>query len=221
MRCELTLEIRDLHACPEVPPRKVEVPKDVFSGIDVTTTKHEIDEDLAKETERADTKEKTRIEVKPCYTFKKEDGKSLFRLGGPYGKLAGLLKEAGSTLYTMKEPGFRTGYKRMIKSLIIRPQWVSLENVEDIYINKIPQLTAGMSQTMIILYYDVISKCTARITIDFPKNNKDLLEKLLKQAQGLPFGPKRRGEVQIVELNWEEEDRGHAPRGRGLGESVE
>lgn len=202
MKCELTLEIRDLHACPEVPPRKIEVPKDVFSGIDVTTTKHEIDEDLAKEVERSDTKEITRIEVKPCYTFKTEDGKPLFRLGGPYGKLAGLLKEAGSVLYSMKAPGFRIGYKKMIKSLIIRPQWVTLENVEDTSIHKIPQLTAGRSQTMIIQYYDVISKCTTRITIDFPKNNKDLLEKLLEQAQGLPFGPKRRGEIQIVELNW-------------------
>ena len=203
MKCELTLEIRDLHACPEVSPRKVEVPKDVFSEINVTTTKHEIDEDLAKETERADTKEKTRIEVKPCYTFKKEDDKILFRLGGPYGKLAGLLKETGSVLYSMKEPGFRTGYKKMVKSLIIRPQWVTLENVEDLYVHKIPQLTAGRSQTMIILFYDVISKCTAKLTIDFPEKNKDLLEKLLEQAQGLPFGPKRRGEIKILELNWE------------------
>lgn len=202
MRCELTLEIRDLHACPEVPPRKIEVPKDVFSEIDVTTTKHEIDEDLAKETERAETKEKTRIEIQPCYTFKEEDDKIIFRLGGPYGKLAGLLKEAGSVLYTMKEPGFRTGYKKMVKSLIIRPQWATLENVENLYVHKIPQLTAGRSQSMIILYYDVIPKCTAKLTIDFPEKNRELLEKLLEQAQGLPFGPKRRAELTIHKKEW-------------------
>ncbi len=202
MRCELTLEIRDLHACPEVPPRKIEVSKDVFSGIDILTTKHEIDQDLAKETEKAETKEKTRIEIKPCYTFKKEDDKILFRLGGPYGKLAGLLKEAGSVLYSMKEPGFKSQYKPIVKSLIIRPQWVTLENVEDLYVHKIPQIVAGISQAQIILYYDAISKCTAKLTIDFPEKNKKLLEKLLEQAQGLPFGPKRRAELTIHKKEW-------------------
>lgn len=202
MRCELIIEIRDLHACPEVPPRRINVPKDVFSEIDVTITKHEIDKDLAKETEKAETKEKTRIELQPCYTFKEENGKLLFRLGGPYGKLAGLLKEAGSVLYSMKEPGFKSQYKPIVKSLIIRPQWVTLENVEDIYVHKIPQILAGRSQAMIILYYDVISKCTARITIDFPEKNKKLLEKLLEQAEGLAFGPKRRAELMIHSKKW-------------------
>jgi len=202
LRCELIIEIRDLHACPEQPPRKIEVSKDILSEIDMTTTKHEIDQDLAKETERAETKEKTRIELKPCYTFKKEDDKLLFRLGGPYGKLAGLLKETGSILYSMKEPGFKTGYKKLVKSLIIRPQWVTLENVEGLYVHKIPQLTAGRSQAMIILFYDVISKCTANLTIDFPEKNKNLLEKLLDQAEGMPFGPKRRGEIHILNQTW-------------------
>lgn len=202
MRCELTIEIRDLHACPELPPRKIEVSKDIFSEIDITTIKHEIDQDLAKETERAETKEKTRIEIKPCYTFKTEDDKLLFRLGGSYGKFAGLLKETGGVLYGMKEQGFRTGYKKMVKSLIIRPQWVTLENVEDLYVHKIPQLTAGRSQAMILLYYDVISKCTANLTIDFPEKNKKLLEKLLEQAEGLPFGPKRRAEITIHKKEW-------------------
>ena len=202
MRCEITIEIRDLHACAEVPPRKIEVPKDVFSEIDIITIKHEIDQDLSKETERAETKEKTRIGIKPCYTFKEEDGKLLFRLGGPYGKLAGLLKDAGSILYNMKEPGFRSQYKPLVKSLTIRPQWVTLENVEKLYVHKIPQITAGISKVMIIQYFDVISKCTAKLTIDFPEKNKKLLEKLLEQVQGIPFGPKRRAELTVHNVRW-------------------
>jgi len=206
MRCELTLEIRNLHACPgDCIPKRLKVPTDLFSQVDVTTTKAEIEEQLAREEEKARSTEKTRIKIEPCFSFKVNEGAPVFRLGGPYGKLMGLFKEAGSILYGEKAEGFKTGYKSFLKSIVVKPQWVKLEEVSGIEINKIPQITAGISKALILQYYEEISRCKARLSVQVPSGEREKFVKILEQSEGLPFGPKRRGEIKVLEANWEAE----------------
>jgi len=200
VKCELKVGINDLHADPnDRAPKKLEVPKDVFSQVDVTTTEQEINKEQATKTEKAKTEEKQRITIQPLVAFR-EDFK--FRLGGPHGKLMGLFKEVGSVLYTRKEKGFAKSYKPFLKSMIIKPQWIQLEDVGTVTVNRIPQLTAGRSKALIMQYYEKIDKCTVTITIEMPDGLKSMFEKLLEQAEGMPFGPKRRGEITVIRKEW-------------------
>jgi hypothetical protein len=200
MKCELTLEIRDLHACPgDRPPKKLEVPQDVFSTVDVTTTEHEIDKEAAMKTEKAKTEKTERIRLEPLIAFRED---FTYRLGGPHGKLMGLFKEAASTLYSQKTEGFKVGYKPFLRALLIKPQWVPLEKNGEVTINKIPQITAGRSQALIIQYYEKIDKCKAKVTVEMPDGEKEKFIQLLKQAEGMPFGPKRRGEIKVLHTKW-------------------
>lgn len=199
MKCELTLEIYDLHADPaDRPPKKLEVPQDVFSSIDVTITEHEVDKEAAMKTEKAKTEKKERIRIEPLIAFREDLN---YRLGGSYGKLMGLFREAGSILYAQKVEGFKVGYKHFLKSLVIKPQWIPLEKLGEITIDKIPQITHGMNKALIIQYYEKIN-CKAKVTIEMPSGDKEKFVQLLNQSQGLAFGPKRRGELKIIQQKW-------------------
>jgi len=198
--CELILEINDLHADPnDRAPKKLKVPKDIFSQIDVTTTEKEINKEQATKIETAKTQETQRVKIEPLIAFR-EDLK--YRLGGPHGKLMGLFKEVGSVLYTRKVAGFAKSYKPFLKSVIIKPQYIQLENVGSVTVNKIPQIMAGFSKALIMQYYEKIDKCTVTINIEMPDGSKPMFEKLLEQAEGMPFGPKRRGEIVVTNKKW-------------------
>ncbi len=203
MKCELTLEIRDLHACPgDRPPKEHSVSKDIFSQEDLESTQEVLDEDLLLPRERGKQTKKTREKIEPLHAFKLENGKPVMRLGGAYGKLAGLFRDAGSSLWAQKIKGFSKGYKSFLKSLVIKPQWVELDEASEIEIATIPQIMAGRSKAMIIQYFEKIPHCTAKISIDMPDTMKEQFEVLVKQAEGMPFGPKRRGEVTVHKMRW-------------------
>jgi len=201
MKCELTIEIRDLHACPgDEQIKKYEVPTNVFNTVDVTTTEHEIDNEQALTTEKAKTEKKERIKIEPLISFRKD---LTYRLGGSYGKLMGLFGEAASNLYSQKLDGWKISYKPFLKSIQLKPQWVKLDiGSNQIFVSKIPQITAGRSQSLIIQYYEKIDKCITTITAEVPTNEKERFIQLLTQAEGMPFGPKRRGELKITQQKW-------------------
>jgi len=203
VKCELILEIRDLHACPgDRPPKEHIVSKGVFSQKDSEVIQENLDEDLLLPREKGKQTEKTRDKIEPLYAFRIENGKPTMRLGGAYGKLAGLFRDAGSSLWNQKTKGFAKGYKSFVKSLIMKPQWVTLEEASEIEVATIPQILAGRSKAMIIQYYEKIPYCTAKISIEMPENMKGQFETLISQAEGMPFGPKRRGEVTVHNKRW-------------------
>lgn len=203
MNCKITMEIRNLHACPgDRPPKKLKVPKDVFSKIDVTTKTDEINAELAEDRELSQTTEVTRVKIEALVSFKEEDDGIVFRLGGSYGKLMGLFREVGGMLYNQKVAGFRSSYKPFLKGLFIKPQWGILENASDIEVATIPQITAGRNKTMLLQYYEVIPRCTTTINIQLPESEKAKFEKLIETCEGVPFGPKRRGELKILEMEY-------------------
>ena len=200
MKCELTLEICDLHADPnDRPPKQLKVPKNIFSQVDVTTMEQEINQEQAEKSEKAKTQETKRIEIQPLVAFR-DDRK--YRLGGSHGKIMGLFKEVGSVLYTRKVPGFAKSYKPFLKSMIIKPMYIQLEDVGTVTVNKMPQIMAGRSKALIMLYYEKIDKCTATVNIEMPDGSKSMFEKLLEQAEGMPFGPRRRGEITVIHQEW-------------------
>ena len=203
MKCELTIKIRDLHACPgDRPPKEYTVSQDVFSQEDRESTQEVLDEDLLLPRERGKQTKKTREKIEPLNAFKIENGKPIMRLGGAYGKLAGLFRDAGSSLWAQKVKGFSKGYKSTLKSLIIKPQWVELEEASEIEIATIPQIMAGRSKAMRLLYFEKVSYCKTTINIEMPKGMKEQFEILIKQAEGMPFGPKRRGEITVHKMEW-------------------
>lgn len=203
MKCELEIKIRDLHACPgDRPPKQHIVSKDVFSQEDRESIKEDLDEDLVLQREKGKQTKKTREEVKPLHAFRVENGNPMMRLGGAYGKLAGLFRDAGGSLWAQKTKGFTKGYKSMLKSLIIKPQWVELEEASGIEIATIPQILAGRSKAMILQYYERVPYCTAKISVEMPEKMKEQFEVLVKQAEGMPFGPKRRGEITVHNMEW-------------------
>lgn len=208
MKCELTLEIRDLHACPaDRPPKEHIITKEVFSQDEQELTEETLDEDLTLSREKGKKTKKKRTKIEPLRAFKIIEGKPVTRLGGPYGKLMGLFKNAGKSLYAQKDDMFYPGnraYLGFLKSLIVTPQWVELEEASEIEIAKIPQIirTKGGSQSMIFLYHEKLPHCYVKVTIQLPAGEKERFEKLLEQAEGMPFGPKRRAEITVHKKEW-------------------
>ncbi len=206
MKVELNLEIMNLHACPgDALPKKYLVSKDLFAQVDIeTVTESFFDESEANKEISTET-EKKRTKIEPLFAFKIVDDKPIVRFGGPYGKMAGASKEAGSMLYTLKDPLFKSAYKSVCKVINWFPQWITLENVSGIEISKIPQIMAGRSKSMIIQYYEVIPKCTATISIEYPEDPKNVTKKvkrLIEKMTTMPFGPKRRGEFRITNVGF-------------------
>ncbi len=197
MICKLKLKILDLHACPgDGVIKKYEVTKDLFSEADVEATEADIDGDLAQKSERASVREKKRTKYEPLVAFKDS---GLYKMGGPYGKFAGLMKTASKILWSQKTPGFSKGYKSFVRSLVIKPVLAELHyDKKDIVVQSIPQITAGRSKALIVQYYEMLPESTCDLEIIAPEGSKQKLMKLLKTCQGLPFGPKSRGQVEIV-----------------------
>lgn len=205
MKAELTLKIRNLHANPgDTLPKKHPIKENVFQEENtiISSASGENWEDIEAKYKTGTTKE--RVKIEPLVSFKTEDNKPVFRLGGSYGKLAGLFKEAGKTLYEIKAEGFKRSYKSFVKSIQIKPQWSYLENSENVEISTIPQITAGRSQALILLYYEKIPYCETTLSIQIPDSpdGKEKFLMLLEQAEGMPFGPKRRGEIKVHDLSW-------------------
>lgn len=194
----------DLHACPgDRTPKKYEVSKDIFAEADLETIESDINEQQDSQTKKGSIREKTRTTTQPLYAFRKnKKDQTIYRLGGSYGKLAGLFKDIGKMLYGQKEEGFKVGYKSFLKSLIIRPQWIILEDSEEIIIDKLPQITSGRNKALIILYYETIPKCKANLTVILPDKEEARFKKILENCEGIPFAPKRRAEIKILNTNW-------------------
>ena len=197
MKYEMTLTIRNLHA--EIGDHVVKphvITKQIFQELDETETEREINEEPAESIQRASTRTKKREKVEPLISFKPD---FTYRLGGPYGKVMGLFKETGGILYKRKTSGFKSSYKPLIKSLLLKPQYVKLVDRDPVEINEIPQITAGRSKALILQYYEQLPECKAEMNLEFDDKDKPLVDKLLETSIGVPFGPKRRAEITNIQ----------------------
>ncbi|RKZ28642.1 hypothetical protein DRQ26_00715 [bacterium] len=140
--------------------------------------------------------EKREVEVN---TFRRDDqGNYYLKLGGSHGKLWGAMKEAGYLLYQAGRLKSKSMTDRVLKAVQVLPDWVMLENVESVKVETIPQVLNTMGNSMVQLYFDVITKCEAKITLVFPDQFKDLIFEYLRYIQTMNCLNKRRGRITIL-----------------------
>jgi len=205
MKAKLKLIIHRLHACPgDGMMGTVDVSETVYTEQNKETKESEINEEIAETRELSSLTKKDRIKKKDLVLFR-ADG--MYRLGGPYGKIAGLFKAASKSLWSQKIEGYTKGYKTFIRSMKITPFQAKLTGYdkEDIIISTIPQITAGISKALIIQYFQSIPICETEIDITMPSGSKKNFLRLLNECEGMPFGPKSRGEIEIKDVTWIEE----------------
>jgi phosphatidylinositol kinase/protein kinase (PI-3 family) len=161
---------------------RVVVRKDI--GVPIESEKHETKRELKEAT---------------ANTFKQdEEGKFYLKLGGMHGKLWGTLKEIGYILCETGELKNKSSIDRIMKSVLISPEWVRLENVDGIRLEEIPQVLYGVRNPMVIMYYDVIPKCTAKVSIKFPDEFKNIILKMLRRLETVSCLNKRRATIKIL-----------------------
>lgn len=144
----------------------------------------------------------TEIQQIEVNTFKRDEDKEyLLKLGGNHGKIWGVLREAGHLLYEIGEFKSKAGVDRMMKTVQITPTWIKLENTDGVEIEEIPQILNTMGNSMVTMYYDVIPKCKANITIRYPEAFNERIEKMLEYMQTINCLNKRRSTITILNEN--------------------
>jgi len=201
MIANVKLKIINLFACPgDGRIGKHKVQKALFTEEDLEETEADIDGDTAEQRKKASLREKSRVKYEPLVMFRKDH---LYKIGGYYGKVSGLFKTASKILWDSKEPGFSKGYKSFLRSIAIMPMMAKLEfDDKDVEVQSVPQITAGRSKALIIQYFQSVPEAFCELEIRAPEGSKKKLEKILEIAQGLPFGPKSRGQIEVVNISW-------------------
>lgn len=167
-----------------------------------TKTRTRTTEALGIPSARETTEEEKELKDDACFTFKQdEDGTSILRLGGVHGKTWGHLKECAQTLKDSKGLfGSFAEIERFMRTTRISPIYVRLENANGGFVDQIFQMMAGRKSTGVPQYFDVIGECKANITIVCPDTHKTKLMEMLKIMPSVPFGNKRRGIAEVINL---------------------
>ena len=162
-----------------------------------------IRQDIGIPVEDRKTSTMTREKDISINTFKRDgDGAFLYRLGGTHGKLWGAMREAGYSMADSGQVKSKSLVSRLLRSVQIIPQWIKLEMKDGIELQRdgLPQITAGMNRTMIMLYYDVIPECETEIVLRYPEEFEKYIVLLLEGAQTVNFGNKRRGVLTVLNM---------------------
>lgn len=188
----------------------------VFGGDGVTRIEKIEEVKLKRSTTRSRTKSDVGVTVdsesgetvkemvdKDVHTFERPNGNPTLRLGGVHGKLWGTMKDAG---FTLAELGrvfkSKAAAARIMKMVNVYPMDVELTDRENECMKKLPQMLAGFGNTMIQQHFDVIGKCNAEVTVEFPDEIKEQIIALLEQIQKISCLNKRRGSIKIA--NWDD-----------------
>jgi uncharacterized membrane protein len=196
MKYELTLQLENVFGgdgfvryedqkIPKLVRKKVKSRKSEDIGVSVDRSMEEIQYEIQK------------VEIN---TFKQENGNYYLRLGGIHGKLWGVLREIGYLLReTGKEFGSKAEVDRLLMKVIISPVWIKLKNIENMHVEQLQQILNAPGKPMIIQNFDVIGKCLANVSVEFPDMFQDKVEKLLESMQNLACLNKRRAIIKILE----------------------
>jgi len=168
------------------------------------------DDSTSEEKQSTEKKTKKRSSPREVHTFPKDvEGNLLIPFGGIHGYLMGALRVSIKDIFGDKTrdknwEGYGIG-KAIDHGVTINPEWISLGKViSNPLENPKTHLvkTAGISQSMISVYYDTVIESNIHLTIDF--TNKKIPEKLFLQllahTQLLGISPKGRGSIKITKL---------------------
>jgi len=122
----------------------------------------------------------------------------MLRLGGSHGKLWGSMKSAGEILYEINEFKSKAMVGRIMRAVMIDPEWVTLKNGGEIKTEILPQLMNTPGQSQIQQYFDVIPECECTVNISYPDALNTNVTKLLDYVQSMNCLNKRRGRITIL-----------------------
>ena len=88
--------------------------------------------------------------------------------------------------------------KQIVDMLQVQPVLVSLETLEPIRMQQLPQKLNGPGNTMIFPYYDVIPKARCTVTLVYPDGIKSQVAEMIKQLKFVSFLNKRRATVESM-----------------------
>lgn len=198
MKKEIELEITNLYGSGQF-PREVKTSKSKVKRTKVrTTTRADIDIP-----QRSETAEETSEEVREkVHSFKYENGNPIVRLGGAYGKIPGLLKQAGLVLATANEDISKTSIYIMMQAVQIFPEWCELElDGGELQIEEGLTTTFGFKggkATQKPTTWDIIPKCRTKITMIYPDAFDGRMKEIMPIAEQLNFGERRRGRLKVI-----------------------
>lgn len=161
---------------------------------------------------------RTEIVERDVQTFRKEGEDFYLRLGGPHGKLWGAMKSAAEILKdSTGEFSSFAEIVRAMRAINILPTWVKLEPVKSIQstrskprqtrpdttpiqttVETLPQVLSGARSSMIVIRYDVIEQCLAKVEVIFPDSLEKKVKAMLKQIEAMGCLNKRRATITVT-----------------------
>jgi len=164
------------------------------------------DEDL----EKLKKSKTVRETIEEVHTFPRdEEGNLLIPLGGKHGYLYGALRVAMNDLFKdklndrkWKGYGLKTNIEH---GIFITPDWIkagkNFSNPKS-KPKKFLVKTAGISQSIVNVYYDYIEKVPFELTIDITNEKipEDIFLMMLAHVQRLGIGPKGRGRIRFTKV---------------------
>ena len=158
-----------------------------------------IRQDIGIPVESMKKERKTETKEIAVSTFKRnEDGDPMLRLGGSHGKLWGAMKSSGEILYQIGEMKSKAMVERILRAVMIDPEWVTLKNGGKMKTEILPQLLNTPGQSQIQQYFDVIPECECTVNISYPDALDKHVTKLLDYVQSMNCLNKRRGKITIL-----------------------
>ena len=157
--------------------------------------------DIGVTTESAMDELRTEKSKKSIATFRRDDaGQIIMRLGGVHGKLWGTLKDARGQLFNaLGDARFKS--PQIMNTIQIQPVWVALTPMAESRVEQLPQiLNAGFRSTMIVQRFDVLPKASCQVTLLFPDNLEEHVDRLLQQVQMMGCLNKRRATMESFTL---------------------
>lgn len=162
----------------------------------------------------SEAEKKMKVTMEPILTFKGwEDGnfknKPEQRLGGVHGKMWGSLRATGKYLADIQDEVLeKNGIKskasidRMMMAINLSPIYPEIKNISERTMENIPQITAGISKSLMVQHFDVIKKCNVDMKIKFPDKYKKVILHMLRTQEEMSTLNKRR--AQVIVLNWKD-----------------
>ena len=199
MERKLEIEITNLYGSAEFPRQTTVLKPKMSRKKKRTTTKSDTAISISSETEE----QKSEESKENVNSFNILNDKPAVRLGGAYGKLSGLLKEAGMTLATVGEEDFtKTGTQTIVKTITILPEYSEL----DLDGNEIKEIKGLVSVNAMFggkcsqkpTIWDVIPKCRTNIKLIYPDAFDTKVVKMLRMAENLNFAERRRARIKII-----------------------
>ena len=197
METKLKIEFQNLYGG-DGNARYIDEEVEKLSRVKKKTVTHQ-DSDIPLDTSTGEVF--TELVKKEVQTFAMEGKYPIMRFGGIHGKLWGHLRASGKAIADMKEDKefpSKAFIDRMMQSINIIPVICVIKDFEEMKIADIPQITAGISQALIIQKFDYLPKCTIEVTLSYPEMHHSKVLKILKHAETTAGMNKRRATMKIL-----------------------